>query len=279
MSFNAYYNGKFTSIGEVALPLTDRSVFFGDGIYDAAIGRNGKIFLEEEHTDRFLKNAEAVNIPLPLPRASLIEVLRRLASDFGEGAFFIYFQLSRFSEKRTHSYADTEKSNLLVTTTPTVIKPPSHTLSLTATEDIRHSMCNIKTLNLLPAVLASKRAEREGADEAVFLRGDTVTECAHSNVHIIKDGRLITHPLNNLILPGISRAHLLRTARRLSVPVEERPFTLGELRSADEVLISSSSKLCLRAKSFCDVSYDTENRRLGLELCTKMHTDFIKMTQ
>jgi D-alanine transaminase len=278
MSINAYYNGKFCECGEIAVPLTDRAVFFGDGIYDAAIGKNGKIFMEKEHVDRFVSNAKALNIPLPLPAEDIIRTLRKVAGGIKEQAFFIYFHLTRFSSERSHAYPDTERSNFLVTANPISLKEPHQTLALIEADDIRHSMCHIKTLNLIPAVMAAKKAEVRGADEAVFHRGETVTECAHSNIHIIKNGKIITHPTDNLILPGISRAHMLRVAALLSIPVEERPFSLSELRFADEVLITSSSKLCLRAKSFMDVRYDTERRTEGLGICTKMREDFEKMT-
>jgi D-alanine transaminase len=93
-------------------------------------------------------------------------------------------------------------------------------------------------------VLASEKAKQAGCDEAVFHRGDRVTECAHSNVHIIKDGVFITPPADNLILPGIARAHLIAQCKKLAIPVEERPFTTAELMNAGEVIVSSSSTFC-----------------------------------
>ena len=123
----------------------------------------------------------------------------------------------------------------------------SEKIRLITVEDTRFFHCNIKTLNLIPSVMASQKAKEHGCQEAVFHRGDRVTECSHSNCHILKDGRLITAPLDNLILPGIARAHLLRICERLGVPVDERPFTLAELFAADEVLVTSSSKFCMSA--------------------------------
>ena len=106
--------------------------------------------------------------------------------------------------------------------------------------------CNIKTINLLPAVLANQKAEEAGCDETIFHRGDRVTECSHSNVHILKDGALKTAPCDNLILPGITRAHRIAQCREMGVPVIEEPFTLDELFDADEVFFSSSSALTCR---------------------------------
>jgi D-alanine transaminase len=149
-----------------------------------------------------------------------------------------------------------------------------HFLHLVAYEDKRHRMCNIKALNLLPSVLASAFALSEGADEAVFHRGDTVTECAHSNLHIIKDGTLFTHPLGELILPGIERAHLVTVCKRLGIDVKEVPFTLQELRCCDEVLVSSTTRICNLAHSFQDVIYQLKGDSMGAAIIAEMHRDF-----
>lgn len=120
-------------------------------------------------------------------------------------------------------------------------------IGLSSTEDTRFLHCDIKTLNLLPAVMAAQKAQEEGCQECVFHRGEVVTECSHSNISILKDGVLRTHPLDRYILPGIARKHLLMAAVRRNIPIDERPFTMDELRQADEVLVTSSSKLCLVA--------------------------------
>ena len=121
-------------------------------------------------------------------------------------------------------------------------------IKLITTEDTRFFHCNIKTLNLIPSVMAAQKAKEAGCQECVFYRpGGRVTECAHSNVHILKDGVLYTAPTDHLILPGIARAHLIRMCKSLGVPVSETPYTLKELFDADEVIVTSSSNLCLRA--------------------------------
>jgi D-alanine transaminase len=114
-------------------------------------------------------------------------------------------------------------------------------------EDTRFLHCNIKTLNLIPNVLAGEKAKRAGAYEAVFHRGDRVSECAHSNVHILKDGVLRTAPADNLILAGIARAHLIAQCGKTGVKVDESAFTVDEMFNADEALVSSSGTFCLSA--------------------------------
>ena len=120
---------------------------------------------------------------------------------------------------------------------------------LISMEDIRFKLCNIKTLNLIPSVLANQRAVEQGCDEAVLHRGSRITECAHSNISILKDGVLQTAPTDELILPGITRKHLLALAKEHGISVLEKPFSMVELMNADEVIVTSSSALCMKAES------------------------------
>ena len=274
----AYYNGKICEIGEVAIPLSDRAVFFGDGIYDAAIGRGGVIYLEDEHIDRFVGNAGKMGIPLPFGKEELRSLLRELASRSGEECFFIYFQLTRYSQERRHACRERERSNLLITVTPAALPDPKRQITLVSYPDRRYGYCHIKTLNLLPAVLASSYAEGMGADEAVFYRGGTVTECAHSNISIIKGGTLITHPTDRRILPGITRAKMIGICREMGMAVAERPFTRRELAGADAVLVSSSSKLCLTAASIDGVPIRVRARELADGICRTFFEDFMAKT-
>lgn len=244
----AYYNGRFGGYEEIFVPLSDRALFFGDGVYDAAIGRHGKIFLLDEHNERLFSNAKRLGIVPPVTKDELNEILQELIIRSGLSEYFIYVQFSRSKPRRTHSALGAE-ANLLITVTDWTLPSPERRLKLISFEDLRYEYCDVKTVNLLPAVLASTRAEELCADEAVFHRGDTVTECAHSNISILKDGALITHPESSHILPGITRRHLIAAARSHSVPVLERPFTLEELFSADEVIVSSTTKLLLAAES------------------------------
>ena len=114
-------------------------------------------------------------------------------------------------------------------------------------EDTRFFFFFVKTLNLIPSVLAAEATKQAGCDESVFyrVRGEQkiVTECAHSNVSMLKDGKFITAPLSNLILPGITRKHLIEICKELSIPVEEKEYTLSELFDADEIIVSSSGSL------------------------------------
>jgi D-alanine transaminase len=116
-------------------------------------------------------------------------------------------------------------------------------------EDIRYELCNIKTLNLLPSVLTAQMAKEKNCEEAILHRNGTVTECSHSNVSILKNGSLITAPCDKYILPGVTRAHLLVAAEENGIHIEERKYTVSELLDADEIIVTSSSKMARGVKT------------------------------
>ena len=241
-----YYNGKIGLIEEMTVPMNDRAGYFGDGIYDATYSRNHIIYALDEHIDRFYNSARLVEMEVPMSKEELSALLCDLVRRVDDGEQFVYWQLTRGTSPRNHAFPDV-KPNLWVMLKPAAVKDTYQRVKLITTEDTRFYHCNIKTLNLLPNVLAAQRAETAGAQETVFHRGDRVTECAHSNVHIIRNETLITAPTDNLILPGIARAHIIRMAFALGYAVEERPFTLTELMEADEVMISSAGSFCIAA--------------------------------
>ncbi len=242
-----YYNGSFGPLEEMTVPMNDRVSWFGDGVYDAGPCRNYHIFALDEHVDRFFRSADALQIRMPVTKDELKATLNGLVRKMDSGDLFVYYQVTRGTGVRKHAFTE-GPGNLWITLTPASIADGRKPIRLITAEDTRFFHCNIKTLNLIPSVMAAQRAEAAGCSEAVFYRpGGRVTECAHSNVHILKDGVLRTAPTDELILPGIARAHLLRACSALEVPYREEPFLLEELFAADEVLVTSSSNLCLRA--------------------------------
>ena len=278
MILNAYYNGEFKNREDIRLPLSDRSIFFGDGIYDAAIGRNGKVFMLDEHINRFFANLTFLKIPFSYSKSQLKEIIRKTILLSGEKSYFIYFQLSRYSKERKHAYSDTDKSNLLITVSPFELSEDKKRLKLVLVEDNRHSLCNIKTINLLPSVMASKYAEDCDADEAVFFKGETVTECSHSNIHIIRNSVLYTHPLDNSILPGISRMHLLSVCKRIGVECREEKFSVKDMLAADEVLVTSSSKLAVDVCKIEQKVFPYKENSCGKSLIYEMKRDYLLRT-
>ncbi len=246
-----YYNGKYDEIDKIMIPMSDRSHWFGDGVYDATCARNYKIMAIDEHIDRFFNSARLLNINLGFTKEYLKGLLNELVQKLDDDELFVYWQATRGGNGlRSHNYDKEQKANLWITICPEEITDKDKEYKLTSMEDTRFLHCNIKTLNLIPSVVAYQHAKENNCDETVFHRGDIVTECAHSNVHIIKDKKFITHPADEYILPGIARVHLLKACKALNIEVEERPFTVDELINADEVIVSSSGDLCIRATEF-----------------------------
>lgn len=242
-----YYNGKFGPLEEMMVPMDDRVCWFGDGVYDAGPCRNYKIFAIDEHIDRFFNSAALLDIKMPVTKQELKDLLNDLVKKVDTGDLFVYYQVTRGTGIRNHAFTE-GPGNLWVMLKPAVIPDGIEPIKLITVEDTRFFHCNIKTLNLIPSVMATEKAKEAGCQEAVFYRpGGRVTECAHSNVHIIKDGKLYTAPTDNLILPGIARAHLIRMCKKLNIAVSETPYTLDDLFQAEEVIVTSSSNLCLHA--------------------------------
>lgn len=243
-----YYNGKFGEIEDMSIPMNDRVCYFGDGVYDATSSRNYKIFALDEHIDRLYNSAAMLRIEIAQTKEEMKDILNDMLSKMDTGENFVYWQVTRGTGKRDHTFLDDgSMGNLWITITHKDVIDVYKKVKLITMEDTRFLHCNIKTLNLIPSVMASQKAKEAGCDEAVFHRGVRVTECAHSNVHILKNGTFITAPTDNLILPGIARAHLIKACKKLGIPVSETPFTVGELMDADEIIISSASTFCRSA--------------------------------
>lgn len=243
-----YYNGKFGAIEEMTVPMNDRVHFFGDGVYDATCSRNQVIYLIDEHIDRFFNSAGLIKIQLPFSKAELREILEEMVKKVDSKDTFVYWQVTRGTAPRNHAFPDV-KPNLWITITPAKFRDLEERVALTSMEDTRYLHCNIKTLNLLPSVMAAQKAAEENCFETVFHRGDIVTECAHSNVSILKDGILKTHPNDHYVLPGIAKKHLIMACKKLEIPVDETTYTMEELWDADEIIVTSSSNFCLVANT------------------------------
>ncbi len=269
----AYYNGSYLPYDEIRIPLTDRAVFFGDGVYECIIGGGGKIYEWDEHAERLRKNSEKLRLMFS-DFALLKSVTVRLIELSALQRYVIYIQLTRALGRRTHADNDFGRTNLLVTVTEL---PPFDfgNVSLISQNDIRYEMCNIKTLNLIPSVLASHDALLSGADECVFVRDGIVTECAHSNIFIIVGNRLITHPSCELILPGITREALMKTARAAGFEVQEHTFSYDALFTADEVLITSTTRLARRACEIDKIPTKMSNAYAANLLMEKLYGSFI----
>ena len=243
----AYYNGRISSIEEMTIPMNERSSYFGDGVYDAMFTVERVPLQLDDHLRRFYRSAQRIDIQVPMPfeelRAMVLDFCRRVDSPDQ----MVYVQATRGVGMRGHAYRFAGgKPSLWVFVKPDMLDPMDRDYACITLEDTRYLYCDIKTINLLPSVLYTQRAEEAGCDEAILHRGERVTECAHSNVHILKGGALQTAPCDNLILPGITRAHRIAQCREMGIEVIEEPFTVAQMMAADEVLFTSASALGCR---------------------------------
>ena len=241
-----YYNGTIGLVEEMTVPMNDRGLYFGDGVYDAMYAANRTIFEADAHIARFFNSCRALRLPLHITKEALLAELQKCVDLMdSDGEVFVYLQCTRGTGPRKHEFLpEGTPANLLITVRAVPLAGIRDKRTAILVEDTRFFHCNIKTINLIPNVMASQQAKEAGCDEAIFHRGDRVTECAHCNVHILKNGVLHTAQTDNLILPGVTRKHILRVCERLHIPFVEEAFTVDALMDADEVIVTSTSILC-----------------------------------
>ncbi len=275
-----YYNGKIDLIENMTVPMNDRACYFGDGIFEVIYTRNHKPYALSEHMDRLYWSADQLDINIDISKEEFSELICQLIKKVDSPDQLVYWQVSRGTEMRSHAPQSRLSANIWVTIRPMQLRDSYTPMTTITMEDTRFFHCNMKTLNLIPTVLASKAAVANGCDEAIFHRGDRVTECAHSNISIITDdGVLKTAPADNLILAGVARAHLLAFAKELGIPVVEEPYTLSELMGAAEIIVTSSGTLCRPVKAIDGVAVGGRRQDILCMLRDALVNDFMKKTE
>ena len=238
----AYYNGVFTPYDAAAIPLNDRSIFFADAVYDVILGRNGKPYQIEEHLHRLFSNADAIGLEYFISENELMHEAETLIKESGHINFMLYVQMSAKGKRRTHARQEIG-ANILMTVTAAEVPTELSSAHVITLPDLRHGYCNIKTVSLLPSVFSVCDAQMLGCECAIFNKDGVVTEASSSNVSILTDNVLITHPLDTSILPGISEKNLIASAKKHGIHHERRKFTTDEMMRADAVLLTSTTKL------------------------------------
>lgn len=242
----AYWNGSYLPLEEVRVSPLDRGYLFADGVYEVVAVYDGRIFERDAHLDRLARSLDALRIDPGLDRDGLARVLDRLAAQAPRPAATVYIQITRGAPaQRGHAFPAASRASILAFAGP--LKrlgraQQEEGFALVSGPDIRWLRCDIKSIALLPSVLAAQQAAEAGALETVMLRDGLVSECAASNVFVVKDGRVATPVADHRILNGINRQIVLRLAAEAGVAVEERDVTEAELRAADEIWITSTTK-------------------------------------
>ncbi|MDF2854463.1 MAG: D-alanine aminotransferase [Neobacillus sp.] len=240
----ALLNGEMIPRLEAKVDVEDRGFQFGDGVYEVIRVYNGKLFTANEHLTRFVKSADSIGISLPYTIDQLKETLEKLIEKNKLQLGTIYMQITRGTAKRNHAFPTEKVTPNLVAYTNDVSRPTEMLCSgvkAILTEDIRWLRCDIKSLNLLGNLLAKQKAAEAGCYEAIQHRGQDVTEGSSSNIYIVKNGVVITHESNHLILKGITKDVILDICSKRNIPFEEKTFSLDDLMNADEVFLSSTT--------------------------------------
>lgn len=240
-----YLNGEFLAPDAAKVSVFDRGFVFADGVYEVIPAYGGRLFRLAQHLERLEQSLDGIRLQNPLSAAAWGAVFERLLAQFGNADQYVYLQITRGAAPRDHAFP--------AGIAPTVfafakrIDYPSASLveqGVTAVTlpDIRWSRCDIKSIALLPNVLMRQQAVDSGAAEAILLREGCVTEGAASNVFVVYRKQLLTPPNGPYILPGITRDLVVELARASAVDFAERPIAEAELRGADEVWMTSSTK-------------------------------------
>lgn len=237
-------NGEFICRSEAKIDIEDRGYQFGDGVYEVIRVYNGRMFTGQEHLERLMESGKKIGLDIKYTVQEIKSMLTELIEKNNLTLGTIYLQISRGVAPRNHAFPSSDVAHTFVANTKAVGRPSENMDTGVKTillEDIRWLLCDIKSLNLLGNLMAKQKAAEAGCFEAIQHRGEIVTEGSSSNVSIIKDGKVITHPANNLILNGITRQKVLQLCCSNDIPIEERSFTLEELKQADEVFLSGTT--------------------------------------
>jgi D-alanine transaminase len=250
----AYVNGRYRPLHSAAVAAEDRGYQFADGVYEVIKVLRGQPRDLERHLDRLARSLAALDIAPPMPRRALESVLHETLRRNRLADALLYVQVTRGTAPRNHLFPRRARPSLVVTVRRPAFpgeREREQGVGVITQPDLRWGRCDIKSISLLPNVLARQSAAAAGCREAWLIDAEgLVTEGSASNAYIVDAaGRLITHPLNERILGGVTRSVVLELARRDGIEVVEQPFALSEAYAAREAALSSTSSWLLPVTS------------------------------
>jgi D-alanine transaminase len=255
----AFVDGRYVPLRVPAIGIEDRGYQFADGVYEVikVLGRRPRDL--ERHLDRLERSLAALAIRAPMSRDALRSVLAETLRRNRLDDALLYIQVSRGVAARNHLFPQRARPALVVTVRRPAFPGPGERergIKVITRPDLRWGRCDIKSISLLPNVLARQDAAAAGAREAWLVDGDgMVTEGSSSNAYIVSPGgALVTHPLCERILGGITRSVVLELARDDGIEVAERPFTIDEAQDASEAALSSTSSWLLPVTTIDDAA-------------------------
>lgn len=236
--------GKFVREALLTFPAGERASQFGDGVYEVIRVYGGKPYLQAEHLERLYRSLAAIKISINESFEEMNELISGLLEKNNVTAdASIYLQISRGTATRNHLFPQDTPANIYAyvydqARNLLALENGVHAITL---PDERWANCYIKSLNLLPNVLAKQTAAEQGATEAILYKDGVVTEGSSSNIYLVRDGQIFTHPVTKGILHGCVRMAIQRFAAMLGIPFIEEAFTPADIVSADELFLTSSS--------------------------------------
>lgn len=240
-----YLNGTYMDAAGATVSVDDRGFLFADGVYEVIRLYRGKPFAMDAHMRRLDQGLEALQISTE-PVAGLPAIVKRLITDneLGSAEATIYIQITRGAAPRKHAFPHDVQPTVFVAAKPFKLHPPEFFtagVGAITVPDVRWARCDIKSISLLPNVIANNAAHERDAFEALFVKDGVVIEGSHSNVFGVLDGTLITYPSCNYILTGITRDLVLRLARDLGIPTREGALPFDRIDDAEEIFLSGTT--------------------------------------
>jgi D-alanine transaminase len=243
---NCYLNGEYLPIDEARVSPLDRGFLFGDGAYELIPVYSRRPFRCDEHLKRLQQTLDGIRLANPLTHGQWAAVVERLIADAPDDDQSIYLQVTRGADtKRDHAFPKGVAPTVFAFSAPLVTTPQAvrdQGIACITVVDSRWLHCNLKVLALLPNVLLRQQAIDDACVEAILLRDGYLTEGAASNIFVCKDGRLLAPPKDHRMLPGITYDVVLELAARHGMPHVVREISADELKTADEVWMTSSTK-------------------------------------
>jgi len=240
MSEIVYLNGSWVERDQAAMSPDDRGFIFADGVYEVTKFYRGKAFRFPDHLERLKRSLKEIDIQFDQMEeleAISSDLLRK--NDLNDAEAGVYWQITRGAHSRVHFFPEnvTPGFYAFAFPLPSATEKLQKGIKVIVQEDIRWKRCDIKSVSLLPNTMLYNEAVKNGAGESILVRDGSVTEATHSSVFVVKNGTLITRPLSNLILPGITRKVIFELCEKHQIPVEEKLFTKDELFKMDEVFV------------------------------------------
>jgi D-alanine transaminase len=240
-----FLNGSFLPLEQARVPVLDRGFIFGDGVYELIPVYSRAPFRMDEHLARLERSLAAVRIANPYTRDKWRTVILELVARQPWDDQGVYLQVTRGVAKRDHAFPAGVEPTVFAMSNP-LVNPPRELVdkgvSAVSAPDNRWLRCDIKSISLIGNVLLRQVSADAGAAETVLFRDGILTEASASNVFVAKNGLLLSPPKSNLILPGITYDVVVEIARQLDLPLEFRDIREAEVRAADELWVTSSSK-------------------------------------